>query len=112
MPIPQVPQLTGDETYKYLGTELRTGWANGEGQTEMRERCVADCKRVTWIIGNLPHFGRADQTQHGASTERHYRVLRQVYGHHMERLPEYRTSEGGRTKRKRVFGRNPTTTNI
>ena len=46
----RIPQLKGDETYKYLGTELRTGWANGEGQTEMRERCVADCKRVSWII--------------------------------------------------------------
>ena len=22
----------------------------------MRERCVADCKRVSWIIGNLPHL--------------------------------------------------------
>ena len=51
-----IPQLKGDESYKYLGTELRTGWANGEGQTEMRERCVADCKRVIWIIGNLPHL--------------------------------------------------------
>ena len=45
-----IPQLKGDESYKYLGTELRTGWANGEGQTEMRKRCVADCKRVIWII--------------------------------------------------------------
>ena len=51
-----IPQLRGDESYKYLGTELRTGWANGEGQTEMRKRCVADCKRVIWIIGNLPHL--------------------------------------------------------
>ena len=38
-----------DESYRYLGTELRTGWANGEGQTEMRKRCVADCKRVIWL---------------------------------------------------------------
>ena len=22
----------------------------------MRKRCVADCKRVIWIIGNLPHL--------------------------------------------------------
>ena len=51
-----IPQLRGDESYKYLGTELRTGWANGESQTEMRKRCVADCKRVIWIIGNLPHL--------------------------------------------------------
>ena len=51
-----IPQLKGDESYRYLGTELRTGWANGEGQTEMRKRCVADCKRVIWIIGNLPHL--------------------------------------------------------
>ena len=51
-----IPQLKGDESYKYLGTELRTGWANGEGQTEMRKRCVGDCKRVIWIIGNLPHL--------------------------------------------------------
>ena len=51
-----IPQLTGDESYRYLGTELRTGWANGEGQMEMRKRCVADCKRVIWIIGNLPHL--------------------------------------------------------
>ena len=41
-----IPQLTGDEAYKYLGMALRTGWANGEGQTEMRERCVADCVPV------------------------------------------------------------------
>ena len=26
-----IPQLKGDESDKYLGTELRTGWANGEG---------------------------------------------------------------------------------
>ena len=51
-----IPQRKGDESYRYLGTELRTGWANGESQTEMRKRCVADCKRVIWIIGNLPHL--------------------------------------------------------
>ena len=35
-----IPQLKGDERYKYLGTELRTGWANGEGQTEMTNEGV------------------------------------------------------------------------
>ena len=107
---------SGDESYKYLGTELRTGWANGESQTEMRKRCVADCKRVIWIIGNLPHL-TGEQIRRNMAL-----ALSGIIGYygrstaitsHMERLPEYRTSEGGRTKRKRVFGLgNPTTTNI
>ena len=82
-----IPQLTGDEIYKYLGTNGVEDWVGKrQGQTEMRERCVADCKRVTWIIGNLPHLTGGQirrNNQHGASTERHYRVLRPVYGHHI-----------------------------
>ena len=29
-----LPQLKGDESYNYLGTELRTGWANGDDEFE------------------------------------------------------------------------------
>ena len=51
-----IPQLVGDETYKYLGTELRPGWACGEWQKDMRERVKRDCKRALWLVGNLSHL--------------------------------------------------------
>ena len=37
-----IPQLKGDESHRYLGTELRTGWANGEGQYA-RPLVVSSC---------------------------------------------------------------------
>ena len=51
-----IPQLTEMETYKYLGTPMRCGFAAGDGQTEMRRKCVAQCKKAVWLIGNMQHL--------------------------------------------------------
>ena len=49
-----IPQLVGDETYKYLGTEMRAGWADGKGQKECREKVVRKCRQLIGLIGRTP----------------------------------------------------------
>ena len=58
-----IPQLTGDERYKYLGTELRGG---GEGKVMMdhtRARVVHKCKQLMGMIGRLPHATEAQMNK-------------------------------------------------
>lgn len=49
-----IPQLVGDEAYKYLGTEMRTGWADGKGQDEVRQKVVRKCRQMIGLIGRMP----------------------------------------------------------
>ena len=49
-----IPQLTGDESYKYLGTEMRAGWADGMGQVLSREKVVRKCRQLIGLIGRTP----------------------------------------------------------
>ena len=57
-----VPQLvskteegeTVNETYKYLGTEMRAGWADGHGHDETRAKVVRKCRQLIGLIGRAP----------------------------------------------------------
>ena len=49
-----IPQLIGTESYKYLGTELRAGWADGLGQVVAREKVVRKCRQLIGLIGRTP----------------------------------------------------------
>ena len=49
-----VPQLQGKEFYKYLGTELPTGWAEGKNQETARAKVRTQCRRLLWMIGSVP----------------------------------------------------------
>ena len=46
-----IPQLEGDETYTYLGTELHTAWCYGKTNKVAREKIVHACTKVTRSIG-------------------------------------------------------------
>ena len=53
-----IPQLIGDDTYKYLGTKLRTSWHSGGTHVDTRDKIIYACKKVTRSIGFLdlaPH---------------------------------------------------------
>ena len=49
-----VPQLVGDETYTYLGTEMTTGWNNGSAQKTLRKKVVRKCRQVIGLVGRVP----------------------------------------------------------
>ena len=49
-----IPQLEGDDKYKYLGTELTTGWNRGEAQTAVRKKVVAKCRQAIGLIARIP----------------------------------------------------------
>ena len=51
-----LPQLVGEDTYKYLGTEMRTGWADGKGQDEVRRKVVRKCRQMIGLIGRVPQL--------------------------------------------------------
>eukprot|EP00965_Chrysotila_dentata_P150527 4972917-Pleurochrysis_carterae.AAC.1 len=50
----KIPQLTGTETYKYLGTQLRPGRARGSSIKQMRKTIAEKSKRIIYAIGRLP----------------------------------------------------------
>eukprot|EP00965_Chrysotila_dentata_P187422 6172125-Pleurochrysis_carterae.AAC.1 len=50
----KIPQLTGTETYKYLGTQLRPGRAKGSSIKQMRRIIAEKSKRIIYAIGRLP----------------------------------------------------------
>eukprot|EP00965_Chrysotila_dentata_P044320 1473553-Pleurochrysis_carterae.AAC.1 len=50
----KIPQLVGTETYKYLGTYLRTGRARGNSIKDMRKIVAGKAKRIIFAIGRLP----------------------------------------------------------
>ena len=49
----EVPQLTGEETYTYLGTALPTAWHGKHTHEHARRRIVEACVKVTNRIGYL-----------------------------------------------------------
>ena len=49
-----IPQLEGDDKYKYLGTELTTGWNRGEAQAAVRKKVVAKCRQAIGLIARIP----------------------------------------------------------
>ena len=49
-----IPQLVGEETYKYLGSEMRTGWAEGASQKELRTKIKRKCRQLIGLIGRAP----------------------------------------------------------
>ena len=49
-----VPQLTREEEYTYLGTELRTGWNRGRAGLSLRQKAVRKCKQLIGMIGKVP----------------------------------------------------------
>lgn len=49
-----IPQLVGADTYKYLGTEMTTGWASGRGQAAARSKVVHKCREMIGLIGRAP----------------------------------------------------------
>ena len=49
-----IPQLVGDEKYKYLGSELTTGWNQGDAQTTVRKKVVGKCKQAIGLIARVP----------------------------------------------------------
>eukprot|EP00965_Chrysotila_dentata_P225342 6194694-Pleurochrysis_carterae.AAC.2 len=50
----KIPQLMGTETYKYLGTYLRTGRARGNSIKDTRKVVAGKAKRIIFAIGRLP----------------------------------------------------------
>eukprot|EP00965_Chrysotila_dentata_P203154 6181547-Pleurochrysis_carterae.AAC.2 len=50
----KIPQVTGTETYKYLGTHLRPGRARGISIRDMRKIVAEKAKRIIFAIGRLP----------------------------------------------------------
>ena len=50
----EVPQLVGNEHYKYLGTEMPSGWARGASQECERAKVCRKCKTLLWMIGSVP----------------------------------------------------------
>ena len=48
-----VPQLTAGDEYKYLGTELPTGWKGSRTQSTTRCKMVRACKNVIRDVGSL-----------------------------------------------------------
>ena len=49
-----IPQLVGDETYKYLGTEMSTGWNNGKAHKYARAKVVRRCRQLIGLLGRVP----------------------------------------------------------
>ena len=49
-----IPQLVGAESYKYLGTEMPTGWSSGRAQDEARAKVVRACRQMIGLIGRAP----------------------------------------------------------
>eukprot|EP00965_Chrysotila_dentata_P045350 1506534-Pleurochrysis_carterae.AAC.1 len=47
----KIPQLTGTEIYKYLGTQLRPGRAKGNSIKHMRRTIADKLKRIIYAIG-------------------------------------------------------------
>ena len=61
-----VPQLTGNDEYKYLGTELTTGWKEGQVHSTLRRKAVRKCRQIIGLIGHVPCL-RQDQMAKGMS---------------------------------------------
>ena len=49
-----IPQIAGEETYKYLGTELRSGWADGSTHEDARDKVKRKCRQLIGLIGRVP----------------------------------------------------------
>ena len=49
-----VPQLVGDDIYKYLGTEMNTGWRHGNAHKPARAKVVARCRQLIGLLGRVP----------------------------------------------------------
>ena len=49
----EIPQLCGDETYKYLGTELLAGWQSNLTHLAVRTKVVQRCCQLIRDIGML-----------------------------------------------------------
>ena len=49
-----VPQLVGDDTYTYLGTEMTTGWNQGKAQDALRQKVVRKCRQMIGLVGRVP----------------------------------------------------------
>ena len=49
-----IPQLVGEETYKYLGSEMRTGWAEDASQKELRTKIKRKCRQLIGLISRAP----------------------------------------------------------
>ena len=49
-----IPQLVGEERYRYLGSEMTTGWSGGESQCAIREEVVRKCRQALGMIGRIP----------------------------------------------------------
>ena len=61
-----IPQLTGDEEYKYLGAELTSGWKEGRVYDTLRRKAVRKCRQIIGLIGHVPCL-RQDQMAKGMS---------------------------------------------
>ena len=61
-----VPQLRADEMYKYLGTELASGWHDGRAHVALRKKAVRKCRQLIGMIGRVPRL-RQDQMSKGMS---------------------------------------------
>ena len=49
-----IPQLQGEELYKYLGTEMNTGWHNGKAHARARAKVVTRCRQLIGLLGRVP----------------------------------------------------------
>ena len=49
-----MPQLVGKDVYKYLGTELPTGWANGKAQEITRMKVRSKCRSLLGMLASIP----------------------------------------------------------
>ena len=49
-----MPQLVGQDVYKYLGTELPTGWANGKAQEVTRTKVRSKCRSLLGMLASIP----------------------------------------------------------
>jgi hypothetical protein len=50
----EIPQLRGEERYRYLGSDMTTGWQGGESMTAVRKEVVRKCKQAIGMVGRVP----------------------------------------------------------
>jgi len=100
-----IPQLTGDDKYVYLGTELSTGWAGGSAHEAARAKVVRKCRQVLGMIGRAP---LATEKQVAKVSALGYRILRQIDNTNVGGLRENRASTCGSAPGAGVHHRHAT----
>ena len=84
-----IPQLVGEETYKYLGSEMRTGWAEDASQKELRTKIKRKCRQLIGLIGRAPLLTHGGTDEHSilSRTRLSDRLLRTRLLPHVGGLP-------------------------